>query len=280
MTPAASIVIPVYNQDPWLLDKALDTARHQTRRCEVIVVDDGSTVPVQVPDGVRLIRHDRNRGIAAAVNTGIRAMTTNWWSWLSSDDSFTDDKIERQLRHLDSVGGLASFHAYMRFEDIGDNKARVGVSATPYWTCREDMERAVYRDCWINMSTALVHRNVLNKVGPLDESYRYGQDWEYQCRIAEWVVWYSVPCRNGDHGKRCDRHCVRGCPACGQRADAGCVECHGTGLAILGARWQGQNLTRRIDADPDLANERNAENARIHARYGPQRVGAEREMRW
>jgi hypothetical protein len=57
--PGVSVIVPTRNR-PAALAHTLETLRVQdypADRFELIVVDDGSTVPAEVPDGVRLIRH-------------------------------------------------------------------------------------------------------------------------------------------------------------------------------------------------------------------------------
>ncbi|MEN0040207.1 MAG: glycosyltransferase family 2 protein, partial [Pseudomonadota bacterium] len=60
----------------------------------VIVVDDASsepfvsTVAPTTHCEVRVIRHKRNRGAAAARVTGIKASTTQWIAFLDADDTF------------------------------------------------------------------------------------------------------------------------------------------------------------------------------------------------
>ena len=51
----------------------------------VVVVDDGSRTPVTVADGVRVLRHERSRGPAAARNTGLAAAGTPYVAFLDSD---------------------------------------------------------------------------------------------------------------------------------------------------------------------------------------------------
>ena len=78
MVPEVTVVIPTHNR-PAGLRAAMAALRAQTLprdRFEVVVVDDGSSPPaaVDVEDlGVRVLRHDRPRGPAAARNTGWRA---------------------------------------------------------------------------------------------------------------------------------------------------------------------------------------------------------------
>ena len=73
-----SIVIPAYNEAP-TIEHVLQRVCDLDLRTEVLVVDDGSTDDtvrlVEAFDGVKLIRHDRNRGKGAAVRTGIQAST-------------------------------------------------------------------------------------------------------------------------------------------------------------------------------------------------------------
>ena len=69
-----SIVIPTYNRND-VLGECLSSL--EPNQAEIIVVDDGSPVPVQAPSYVRVLRHDRNRGRAAACNTGLRAASND-----------------------------------------------------------------------------------------------------------------------------------------------------------------------------------------------------------
>ena len=76
--PDLTIVVCSYNR-ALQLTAALDTLNQQTirERLEVVVVDDGSTPPIEEHEvtsrGARLIRHPANLGPAAARNTGLSA---------------------------------------------------------------------------------------------------------------------------------------------------------------------------------------------------------------
>lgn len=93
MVPDVSIIIPVFN-DPGYLAEALASVLAQTLGSwEAVVVDDGSTtggaaaVVASVGDArLRLLRHDENRGLAAARNTGIRAASSDLLVTLDADD--------------------------------------------------------------------------------------------------------------------------------------------------------------------------------------------------
>jgi cellulose synthase/poly-beta-1,6-N-acetylglucosamine synthase-like glycosyltransferase len=74
--PMVSILIPAYNEQEIILDAIAAALNQNYREFEVIVIDDGSrdlTAHLAATTGARLIRHERNQGKAAALNTGIAA---------------------------------------------------------------------------------------------------------------------------------------------------------------------------------------------------------------
>lgn len=87
-----SIIIPTYNRNS-LLAECLQSLEHND--VEFIVVDDGSPTPVEVPSNVRLLRHERNKGRAAAVNTGLKAASHNLVLIVDDDIYAAPDMVVR-----------------------------------------------------------------------------------------------------------------------------------------------------------------------------------------
>lgn len=101
--PKVSIVIPTYNRAP-LLGRALTSLLQQTfNDWEAIVVDDGSTdstseVIAAYPDSrIHLLIHEHNRGVTAALNTGMNAIRGDWFTFLGSDDEIVPNALETLL---------------------------------------------------------------------------------------------------------------------------------------------------------------------------------------
>jgi glycosyltransferase involved in cell wall biosynthesis len=107
MSPACSIIVPVYDDRGYLAD-ALASVVAQTRDdWECVVVDDGSATDAaakavaDVGDArVRLVRHEVNRGLAAARNTGIRAARADLIVTLDADDELALGFLEAVLPAL------------------------------------------------------------------------------------------------------------------------------------------------------------------------------------
>lgn len=98
-----SIVIPSHNR--WyLLRRTLAGALAQERvDCEVIVVDDGSSdgtserlAELDEPS-LRVLRHERGRGVAHARNRGLEAASGEWVAFLDDDDLWAPLKLRCQL---------------------------------------------------------------------------------------------------------------------------------------------------------------------------------------
>jgi glycosyltransferase involved in cell wall biosynthesis len=241
--PVASVVIPVYNQKPEVLRAAVKSALAQTVPVEVIVVDDGSDVPVsdvlvgliaedgvQVGASLRIHAHPGNQGISAALNTGIADMTTDWFAWLSSDDLFDPRKVEYHLASLLAADAKAGYTGYNL---VFDNGNMIGHVVTALFPSRAEQMKVLGRVCAINGSTVMIHRSVFDSVGLFDADYRYGQDWEFWCRAGERFFWHGIPDK-------------------------------------LTTRREFGNLTARLNAkaDPVKTAKRDAEDAAIRKRYG------------
>ncbi len=94
--PSFSVVIPVFN-DPIGLLRAVDSVLEQSLAdFELIVVDDGSTLPVDLhlnDSRLRLIRLERSSGPGAARNKGIAASRGRYVAFLDSDDAFGPHRL-------------------------------------------------------------------------------------------------------------------------------------------------------------------------------------------
>ncbi|CAG1021376.1 partial heptose III glucuronosyltransferase, partial [Methylococcales bacterium] len=112
-----SIIIPAYNAANFIAD-AVGSALSQTyHNIEVIVVNDGSNdgglteaIAKSFGDSIRYF-HKPNGGVASALNFGISKMQGDLFSWLSHDDIYTPDKIEREVAAFNDSGDQAIIYS-------------------------------------------------------------------------------------------------------------------------------------------------------------------------
>lgn len=102
--PLVSVIIPVYNVEPYL-SEALDSVIRQTYgHLEIIVVDDGSADGsgsicdrFAEQDGRIRVIHQSNKGLSGARNTGLDRMTGEFCAFLDPDDAYEETYIEKLL---------------------------------------------------------------------------------------------------------------------------------------------------------------------------------------
>lgn len=102
-----SIVIPVYNSEKFLRE-SLDSILNQTyERIEIIAVNDGSTdsssdILKEYSPHMEIFNQE-NKGLAEALNIGIKKIHGEWFKWFSPDDVMHEDAIEILLKEAKAV---------------------------------------------------------------------------------------------------------------------------------------------------------------------------------
>jgi hypothetical protein len=106
--PVATIVVTNYNYERFLAD-AVQSAVDQTVRCQVVVVDDGSTdgsaavldqLGDQYPD-LTIIRNE-NGGQASAMNAGWGQVSCPYVLFLDADDRLTPDAVAQIVERFEA----------------------------------------------------------------------------------------------------------------------------------------------------------------------------------
>lgn len=101
-----SIVLPTFNGVTYLRQSIQSCLDQTHSNLELIVVDDGSTEDIAGIVGafrdrrIAYVRHERNRGLPAALNTGFQAATGELLTWTSDDNYYTPPAIERLASFL------------------------------------------------------------------------------------------------------------------------------------------------------------------------------------
>lgn len=129
--PLISIVVPAHNPEAGQLKDCLASVNVQTySNWETVVVDDGSIseavyrcVSDCCDERVRYYRHEQNRGLASARNTGIRESRGSFVMMLDSDDLLAPEYIRTVWSVLSASPDCAA--AYCDFQLFGDRVGRL-----------------------------------------------------------------------------------------------------------------------------------------------------------
>lgn len=205
--PLVSIIIPVYNGGNYL-SKAIESGLLQTyENIEIIVINDGSNdggateeIALSYIHKIRYYSKE-NGGVSSALNFGIKKMRGEWFSWLSHDDLYTKDKIERQIIEVNREmknKGKSVIDKYIVLSnsvliDANGKKIKNSPSFNSGVYSGQEMFNAALKGFSINGCSLLLPRKCFDDVGYFDITLRYIQDYD---------LWYKLMI------KRYEFHCI------------------------------------------------------------------------
>src|SRR6266571_1691538 len=186
--PRVSIIVPVYKGERYI-GHAIDSALAQTYdNFEILVVDDGSPddsiakiKPYIQLSNVKLIGQ-KNRGVAAARNAGIRSSSGEIITFLDQDDWWTPDKLAVQIAHLAAHPADQLVHAYQSYAQ--ENGQPVQFAGDWVADLHGECFGALFERNRIAILTVAVRRSCLDQVGFFNEQISKADDYELWMRIA------------------------------------------------------------------------------------------------
>lgn len=199
--PTVSVVMPVYNVQNYLGSAVESVLKQTCKDFELILVDDGSTdasysicqALAENNAQIRVIRQ-RNKGLAAARNTGIRASIGKYIAFLDSDDLWHSEKLSQHLQLLNQRPEVGVSYSASRFIDQQGND--IGLSQQP--KCEHVQAKDVFlRNPIGNGSAPVIRKEVLTEIGFkvdgvtqfFNETLRQSEDIECWVRIAMTTTW-------------------------------------------------------------------------------------------
>ena len=193
-------VIPAYNDQ-----EGLETTLQSLDRfglAMIVVVDDGSEPPLKIPFDIstpfKMIRHDKNRGPAAARNTGVSATKSDWIYFTDCGCIHEPDIF---LSYKKSRVAAGSNVSAIVGPIVATSQGRLGTFYT-----EEVFRGGAFEDntfcyhhtsldaLWFITCNALVSRAAMDKVGHFDEKTygtNFGEDVDLGIRLLSIgrIIW-------------------------------------------------------------------------------------------
>lgn len=185
MTEVA-VVIPTYNRAKFL-KRAIDSVQAQHfREFEIVVVDDGSedeTAAIVQSCNCRYLRIAHTGLPAIARNAGARATDSRYIAFLDSDDAWLPHKLSKQMQTMGSAYGVVCSNA---LTDTGN-----------YFSARLEhignVQKDLLQDNFVITSTAVIRRDVFDRIGGFDESPTvFFEDYDLWMRAAAITPFFYI----------------------------------------------------------------------------------------
>jgi glycosyltransferase involved in cell wall biosynthesis len=186
MTGQTSVIIPCHNHEVYL-GEAIESVYAQTRAVrEIIVVDDGSTIPIQAAPTwkglpVRIIRTE-NRGVSAARNLGVSLATGAFVAFLDADDAWAPTKIEMQEEALESNRDIVA--VFTQHTEKPGWPPCPPTTYPPPDASEDEILVRLWQWNFIALPSVMVRRETFLRLGGFNEHLRCSEDWELWIRLS------------------------------------------------------------------------------------------------
>lgn len=175
--PLVSVIMPCYNGERFIAE-AIESVLGQTyQNWELIIINDGSTDNsekiikelLNKDNRIRYIKNNKNKGIPATRNVGIKASKGEYIALLDQDDFWMKEKLKIQmieiLKNNSSFGLKFSNTIIMDFTNnkIVKNKLIVFLINRELPTCKVGMRA---KSCIFPVHFDIIHDMQLEKISP------------------------------------------------------------------------------------------------------------------
>ena len=178
--PRVSIILPIHNGAKYMR-QSIDSCLNQTYKdLELIIVDDGSTdetpeiIRSYQDERIKYLRHERNRGLPHALNTGFAKAAGEYLTWTSDDNYYAEEAVERLLSFLRNNNCSFGYCDFYRFPN--DDPSNLDLVKLP--DVLDLGKQNDVRACF------LYSRQVKEAVGDYDPDTQLAEDYDYWMRVS------------------------------------------------------------------------------------------------
>ena len=190
MSDLVSVIMPSYNTSEYILDSIRSVQAQTYTNWELIIVDDCST-----DDSVELIKsindkriilfqNEQNSGAAISRNKALREAKGKWIAFLDSDDIWTPEKLEKQIKFMKENDYSFSFTDY---------RICLNGEWLPYINTGPDVvnKRRMYDYCYFSTITVMYNSDTVGLIQI--ESLRKHNDYAMWLTIIEKCNAFRLP---------------------------------------------------------------------------------------
>lgn len=188
------LLIPCYNNKNGLI-QSLNSVKYSEGNYQIVIIDDGSDVPVEYTDpgneqpptrSVLILRNDINQGITVSLNKGLKWIISNkatsYIARLDCGDTCSADRFTKQVQYMKNHSSVGLLGSWVRFcEPTG----RGGYSYTTPVSHPQLIRAMHLRNVFIHPSV-IIRLDVLEKFNLLyPENFPHAEDYAFFWSIIQ-----------------------------------------------------------------------------------------------
>lgn len=190
--PFFSVIIPLYNKENYIQATVESILNQEFQDFEIIIVNDCSTdkslemAQKITSEKIRYIQHEKNKGLSASRNTGIRNAKAQYVAFLDADDWWQPTYLKKIKLLIDnyptaSIFATAYTEVYPneKYLEPAVNKKHLPKDETilidDFFTL--NLNQPLY-----NPSSVCYNKNIFDEVGFFDEEITFAEDVDFNIR--------------------------------------------------------------------------------------------------
>ncbi|GAB3676719.1 glycosyltransferase [Salinisphaera aquimarina] len=186
--PCLAALIPAWNPREGLME-TLRSISAQPVECVIFVVDDGSEPPIELPARmgrmpIRVIRQDPNRGISAALNTGLRTILAQSFEFVARNDCSDIDHVDRlslQLAYLRENPDVVLVGSSVRFDTPNHGMQYTFVAPET----KAQIKKKMHYSAAIVHSSCMFRTEAFRQSGLYSGKYPHAEDYDLFFRLLK-----------------------------------------------------------------------------------------------
>lgn len=187
MSELVSIITPTFNSAKYIAETIQSVQNQTHQNWEMLIVDDGSSDETfaiisnfaNQDARIKVFKLDVNSGAGVARNFSIQQALGNFIAFLDADDLWKPEKLEKQLRFMESKQLPFTFSFYETIDENGDLRNEI-ITTPPKITYKQ-----LYYCNWIGNLTGIYSVDFFGKI-PISP-VKKRQDWILWLQIVKQI---------------------------------------------------------------------------------------------
>ena len=183
-----SVIIPAYNISEYIEDTITSVLQQSNKAHDIIVVDDCSSdntadLAYKFRPQIKIVKHNQNRGVSAARNTGADNSSGNWYLFLDGDDLLEKNAIESLSNVANMNQGGVVFGRVMQIGKEGklSRRGNVGCAGAPPIPTKENF----WRSAIPTPGCAIIRKDKHEEIGGFEKPWQPTEDRDYWMKAEE-----------------------------------------------------------------------------------------------
>ena len=159
-----SIIMPSYNTGNYIGESIAAVLEQSYTDWELIIVDDCSTDNTEQivesfrDERIRYLKNEKNSGAAVSRNKALLEAKGKWIAFLDSDDLWSEDKLEKQIRFMQEN---EYYFSYTKYSEIDEESKSLNVMVSGP---KVITKRGMFRYCWPGCLTVMYDREKIGLI--------------------------------------------------------------------------------------------------------------------